>query len=57
MTELRYVILGELLVSTLMALGAACLFAWAAASGLFQDLEAVKHEVLDREGVGRDGGA
>ncbi len=47
-------ILGQLLVSVLMALGAACLFVWAAAAGLLADVEPVKYQVLESEGVTHD---
>jgi cbb3-type cytochrome oxidase maturation protein len=54
MRELHYLILGQFLVSTLMGLGALCLFLWAAASGLLHDVERVKYQVLDSEGITRD---
>jgi nitrogen fixation-related uncharacterized protein len=57
MEELRYLIFGQFLVSVLMALGAACLFVWAAASGLLDDVEPVKYQVLEEEGIARDDGA
>ncbi|HEY3066638.1 MAG TPA: cbb3-type cytochrome oxidase assembly protein CcoS [Methylomirabilota bacterium] len=55
MHELNYLILGQFVVSTLMGLGALCLFLWAAASGLFGDVEPVKYQVLESEGVDHDG--
>jgi cbb3-type cytochrome oxidase maturation protein len=51
MQELQYLIFGQFLVSALMGLGALCLFLWAAASGLLHDVEPVKHQVLDSEGI------
>ena len=38
MRELHYLIAGQLLVATLMGLGALCLFVWAAAAGLLRDV-------------------
>ena len=49
-----YLILGQFIVSTLMGLGALCLFLWAAASGLLRDVESVKYQVLDSEGIDHD---
>lgn len=49
--ELHYLILGQFVVATLMGLGALCLFLWAAASDLLRDVEPVKYQVLDSEGV------
>jgi hypothetical protein len=54
MQELYYLILGQFLVSALMGLGALCLFVWAAAAGLFHDVEPVKYQVLDCEGIDHD---
>jgi hypothetical protein len=54
MRELQYLILGQFIVSTLMGLGALCLFLWAAASGLLRDVESVKYQVLDSEGIDHD---
>jgi hypothetical protein len=54
MQELIYLILGQLAVSMLMGLGALCLFVWAAAAGLLSDVEPVKYQVLEVEGVQRD---
>jgi hypothetical protein len=51
MHELHYLIAGQFLVSTLMGLGAVCLFAWAAVTGLLRDVEPVKYQVLDSEGI------
>jgi cbb3-type cytochrome oxidase maturation protein len=51
MQELHYLILGQFLVATLMGLGALCLFLWAVAAGLFRDVEPVKYQVLDSEGI------
>jgi hypothetical protein len=54
MGELHYLIAGQFLVATLMGLGALCLFLWAAASGLLSDVEPVKYQVLDSEGIDRE---
>jgi cbb3-type cytochrome oxidase maturation protein len=54
MQELQFLILGQLVVATLMGLGALCLFLWAAAAGLFRDVEPVKYQVLDCEGIDHD---
>ncbi len=54
MTELRYLLLGQFVVSMLMGLGALCLFLWAAADGLLRDVEAVKYQVLESEGITHD---
>jgi len=54
MGELHYLIAGQFLVATLMGLAALCLFLWAAASGLFRDVEPVKHQPLEAEGVEHD---
>ncbi len=54
MLELRFLILGQFLVSLLMALGALCFFVWAALSGLLEDVEPVKYQVLDSEGITGD---
>jgi cbb3-type cytochrome oxidase maturation protein len=54
MRELQYLVLGQFLVSTMMGLGALCLFVWAAASGLLTDVERAKYQVLDREGIDHD---
>ena len=51
MRELHYLIIGQFLVATLMGLGALCLFLWAAAVGLFRDVEPVKYQVLESEGI------
>jgi nitrogen fixation-related uncharacterized protein len=54
MQELHYLIAGQFVVATLMGLGALCLFLWAAASGLLRDVEPVKYQVLDSEGIDHD---
>jgi len=54
MQELHYLVLGQFLVSTLMGLGALCLFVWAAASDLLRDVEPVKYQVLECEGIDHD---
>ena len=51
MGELQYLIAGEFVVATLMGLGALCVFVWAAAAGLLRDVEPVKYQVLDSEGI------
>lgn len=51
MQELHYLILGQFVVATLMGLGALCLFLWAAASDLLRNVEPVKYQVLDSEGI------
>jgi len=52
--ELIYLIVGQFIVSLLMGLGALCLFVWAVTSGLLDDVEPVKYQVLDIEGVSHD---
>jgi nitrogen fixation-related uncharacterized protein len=54
MQELLYLIVGQFIVSLLMALGALCLFLWAAAAGLLNNVEPVKYQVLDTEGIEHD---
>jgi cbb3-type cytochrome oxidase maturation protein len=54
MQELHYLIVGQFAVATLMGLGALCLFLWAAMAGLFRDVEPVKYQVLDSEGIEHD---
>jgi cbb3-type cytochrome oxidase maturation protein len=54
MQELLYLIVGQFTVSLLMALAALCLFLWAAAAGLLTDVEAVKYQVLQSEGIDHD---
>ena len=39
----------QFLVALLMSLGAACLFVWGVLSGLFEDVEAVKHRAYRAE--------
>ena len=55
MQELQYLLIGQFIVSTLMGLGALCLFLWATASGLLHDVEPVKYQVLDSEGIDHGG--
>ena len=43
---LEYLTLGEFVVAALMAGAALCAFVWGVASGAFQNVEGVKHEVL-----------
>jgi cbb3-type cytochrome oxidase maturation protein len=54
MQELHYLVIGQFTVATLMGLGGLCLFLWAAASGLLRDVERVKYQVLDSEGIDHD---
>ena len=54
MHELQYLILGQFVVATLMGLAALCLFLWGVAAGLFHDVEPVKYQVLDCEGIDHD---
>lgn len=49
MAELRYLLLGQFVVSVLMGLAALCLFVWAAAAGLLSNTEVVKYRILERE--------
>jgi len=46
---LEFLTLYEFIVATLMALAALCVFLWAAATGLLQNVEAVKYQVLQVE--------
>jgi cbb3-type cytochrome oxidase maturation protein len=48
---LEYLTLGAVLVASLMSLAALMAFVWAATSGVFNDIEAVKHQVLTVEGI------
>lgn len=43
---IEYLMLGEFLVAVLMGLAALCAFVWAAAGGVFRNVEGVKHQVL-----------
>jgi hypothetical protein len=54
MQELIALLLGQFTVSVFMALGALCLFLWAAAAGLLRDVERVKYQVLRTEGIEHD---
>lgn len=49
MSELGYLVLGQFVVSALMGLAAVCVFLWAVSTGLFRDIEQVKHQVLRSE--------
>ncbi|MBI3028515.1 MAG: cbb3-type cytochrome oxidase assembly protein CcoS [Candidatus Rokubacteria bacterium] len=51
---LEYLTLGEFVVALLMGLAALSAFVWAVASGVFRDVEAVKHQVLRLEGEDYD---
>ena len=48
---LEYLTLGAFAVALLMSLAALCAFVWAASSGVFENIEAVKHAVLTAEGL------
>lgn len=48
---LEYLTLGEFVVAMLMSLAALCAFVWGAATGAFQGVEAIKHQVLEVEGL------
>ena len=39
----------QFLIALCMGLGAVCIFIWAAMSGQFNDVEAVKHQILEVE--------
>ncbi len=39
----------QFLIALCMGLGALCIFIWAAMSGQFNDVEAVKHQILEVE--------
>ena len=54
MQELIALVFGQFIVSFLMSLAALCLFLWAAASGLLADVERVKYQVLQIEGIEHD---
>jgi cbb3-type cytochrome oxidase maturation protein len=43
---LEYLTLGEFLVAVLMGLAALSAFVWGAASGAFDNVESIKHQVL-----------
>jgi cbb3-type cytochrome oxidase maturation protein len=43
---LEHLTLGEFVVAALMTLAALCAFVWGMATGAFQDVEGVKHDVL-----------
>ena len=48
---LEYLTFGAFVVATLMSLAALMAFIWAASSGVFENVEAVKHQVLAVEGI------
>ena len=54
MQELSYLVAGQFIVSVLMGLAALCVFVWALASGLLSNVERVKYQVLDSEGIDHD---
>ncbi len=54
MEQLIYLVAGEFLVSLLMGLAALCVFLWAAASGVLRNVERVKYQVLQIEGIEHD---
>ena len=39
----------QFLIALCMGLGAVCIFIWAAMSGRFNNIEAVKHQILENE--------
>jgi nitrogen fixation-related uncharacterized protein len=47
----------QFLVALCMSLAAVCFFIWAALSGLFRDVESIKHDMLRRELGERPGGS
>src|SRR5947208_14129484 len=51
---LEHLTLGEFVVALLMALAALSAFVWAAVSGAFRDIEAIKHQVLEVEDDGNE---
>jgi cbb3-type cytochrome oxidase maturation protein len=54
MQELIALVFGQFVVSLFMSLAALCLFLWAAASGQLKDVERVKYQVLETEGIEDD---
>ncbi|MGH7312552.1 MAG: hypothetical protein ACREJV_05220 [Candidatus Rokuibacteriota bacterium] len=54
MEELIYLVIGEFLVSVLMGLAAFCVFLWALAAGALSNVEQVKYQVLQIEGIEHD---
>jgi cbb3-type cytochrome oxidase maturation protein len=54
MQELAYLVLAQFAVSVLMGCGALCAFLWATAAGLWRDIEPVKYQVLECEGIDDD---
>jgi hypothetical protein len=50
---LEYLTLGEFVIAFLMSLAALCAFVWGAATGAFQGMESIKHQVLRVEGATR----
>jgi cbb3-type cytochrome oxidase maturation protein len=54
---LEHLTLGEFVVAALMAMAALCAFVWGVATGAFQDVEGVKHDVLHAERAGTPAGA
>lgn len=48
---LEYLTFGAFLVALLMSLAALMAFVWAATSGVFDNIEGVKHRVLTVEGI------
>lgn len=51
---LEYLTFGALVVALLMSLAALMAFIWAATSGVFTDIERVKHQVLTAEGIAHE---
>jgi cbb3-type cytochrome oxidase maturation protein len=51
---LEYLTFGAFVVALLMSLAALMAFIWAATSGVFNDIESVKHQVLIAEGIAHE---
>jgi cbb3-type cytochrome oxidase maturation protein len=49
---LEYLTLYEFVVALLMAAAGACAFLWATVTGVWRDVEAAKHRVLEAEEAG-----
>ncbi len=49
MSDVGYLTVGEFLVALLMSLAALSALIWAAASGAFRNVEAIKHRVVELE--------
>lgn len=51
---LEYLTFGAFVVALLMSLAALMAFIWAVTSGVFTDIERVKHQVLTAEGIAHE---